>query len=490
MASNQEASRLENGNLKGLSREIRHGRTAHNMSSSSLRKKSDLTLVSKVPCGLLRKFLANLQEVILGTKLSVLFPAIPLAIAAQCYGFGRPWVFALSLLGLTPLAERVSFLTEQLAYYTGPTVGGLLNATCGNVTELIIAIFALKEKKIAVVKYSLLGSVLSNLLLVLGTSLFCGGIANLGKEQKFDRRQGDVNSLMLLLALLCHLLPVLFGFAGTSTAVDAANSTLHLSRASSIVMLIAYSAYLVFQLWTHRQLFEAQEVFIYLIFLIMQKKIKYIYIYIYIISLLLIHDSAKLKYLGEADSDDDDVNSEETPVIGFWSGFVWLAGMTIIIAVLSEYVVGTIEDASDSWGLSVSFLSIILLPIVGNAAEHAGAIIFAFKNKLDISLGVALGSATQIAMFVVPLCVIVAWIMGINMDLNFNLLETGSLTLAIVATAFTLQDGTSHYMKGFILLLCYVVIGACFFVNKSPLNNRATISNAVPGMTTEPIFRV
>ncbi|XP_048320465.1 vacuolar cation/proton exchanger 3 [Ziziphus jujuba] len=449
MASNQEASRLENGNLKGLSREIRHGRTAHNMSSSSLRKKSDLTLVSKVPCGLLRKFLANLQEVILGTKLSVLFPAIPLAIAAQCYGFGRPWVFALSLLGLTPLAERVSFLTEQLAYYTGPTVGGLLNATCGNVTELIIAIFALKEKKIAVVKYSLLGSVLSNLLLVLGTSLFCGGIANLGKEQKFDRRQGDVNSLMLLLALLCHLLPVLFGFAGTSTAVDAANSTLHLSRASSIVMLIAYSAYLVFQLWTHRQLFEAQE-----------------------------------------DSDDDDVNSEETPVIGFWSGFVWLAGMTIIIAVLSEYVVGTIEDASDSWGLSVSFLSIILLPIVGNAAEHAGAIIFAFKNKLDISLGVALGSATQIAMFVVPLCVIVAWIMGINMDLNFNLLETGSLTLAIVATAFTLQDGTSHYMKGFILLLCYVVIGACFFVNKSPLNNRATISNAVPGMTTEPIFRV
>ncbi|PON92648.1 Calcium/proton exchanger CAX [Trema orientale] len=429
MASNQlEPWLLENGSIKVLSKEMRHGRMAHNMSSSSLRKKFELKLVSKVPCSLLRRFLANLQEVIFGTKLSLLFPAIPLAIAAECYGFGRPWIFALSLLGLTPLAERVSFLTEQIAYYTGPTVGGLLNATCGNATEMIIAMFALAQGKIEVVKYSLLGSILSNLLLVLGTSLFCGGIANLGSEQKYDRRQADVNSLLLLLALLCHLLPMLFRYAGASAAaLSTADSTLQLSRASSIVMLIAYVAYLVFQLWTHRQLFEAEE-----------------------------------------EKDENDV-SEEAVVIGFWSGFAWLIGMTVVIALLSEYVVQTIEDASDSWGLSVSFLSIILLPIVGNAAEHAGAIIFAFKNKLDITLGVALGSATQVAMFVVPLCVVVAWIMRINMDLNFNLLETSSLALAIIVTAFTLQDGTSHYMKGFVLLLCYLVIGACFFVFKTPL---------------------
>ncbi|KAJ1375871.1 Sodium/calcium exchanger membrane region [Sesbania bispinosa] len=431
----QEPWMLENGTLKGLSKEMRHGRrTAHNMSSSSLRKKSDITLVSKVRCALLRNFLVNIQEVILGTKLSILFPAIPAAIIAECYGFGRSWVFVLSLLGLTPLAERVSFLTEQVAYYTGPTVGGLLNATCGNVTELIIAIFALSTNKIAVVKYSLLGSILSNLLLVLGTSLFCGGIANLRLEQKYDRRQADVNSLMLLLALLCHLLPMLFRFSAPSAALTA-ESSLNLSRASSIVMMLAYLAYLVFQLWTHRQLFEAED-------------------------------------------EDEDCNnaSEEQAVIGFWSGFAWLVGMTVFIALLSEYVVDTIEDASDSWGLSVSFLSIILLPIVGNAAEHAGAIIFAFKNKLDISLGVALGSATQIGMFVVPLCVIVSWIMGVKMDLNFNLLETGSLALAIIATSFTLQDGTSHYMKGLILLLCYIVIGACFFVQRTPFN-QADVTN-------------
>ncbi|KAJ6381471.1 hypothetical protein OIU77_030202 [Salix suchowensis] len=438
MASLQEPWLLENGNLKGSSKEMRHGRTAHNMSSSSLRKKSDLTLVSKVKYGMLRHLLANLQEVILGTKLSVLLPAIPLAIAAQSYGFGRPWIFALSLLGLTPLAERVSFLTEQIAYYTGPTVGGLLNATCGNATELIIAIFALWQHKIEVVKYSLLGSILSNLLLVLGTALFCGGIANLGKEQKYDSRQADVNSLLLLLALLCHMLPLLFRISGASASL-AAVPTLQLSRASSIVMLVAYITYIIFQLVTHRQLFESQE------------------------------DS----------EEDDDVISEETPVIGLASGIVWLVGMTAVVALLSEYVVGTIEDASESWGLSVSFISIILLPIVGNAAEHAGAVIFAFKNKLDISLGVALGSATQISLFVVPLCVVVAWILGIKMDLNFNLLETGALAISIITTAFTLQDGTSHYLKGLTLLLCYVVIGACFFVSETPLNNGNVIDLGV-----------
>ncbi|PPS12415.1 hypothetical protein GOBAR_AA08222 [Gossypium barbadense] len=410
MGSLQEPWVLENVDSKGS---VRHGKI--NMSSSLLRTKSDLPLGSRVRCPMLRHFLANLHEVVLGTKLSVIFPVIPLAFVAHFYGFGRPWVFALSLLGVSALAERISFLT-QIAYYIGPTVGGLVNATCGNATELIIAIFALRQNKIDMVKYSLLGSVLSNLLLVLGTSLFCGGIAHLRKGQKFNRRQAEVNCILLLLALLCHSLPLLFRMSGASAA-DTADPILQLSRASSVVMLIAYITYLVFQLFTHSQFFEAQEV----------------------------------------------VQSM------FHSAFVWLVGLTFLISLLSEYLVETIEDASYSWGISVSFNSMILLPIVGNAAEHAGAIIFAFKDKLDISLGVALGSATQISMFAVPLCVIAAWIMGIDMDLNFNLLETGCLALSIVAVAFTLQDGNSHYLKGLILILLYSVIGACFFVSKTPL---------------------
>ncbi|CAN0854784.1 Vacuolar cation/proton exchanger 1, partial [Linum grandiflorum] len=317
---------------------------------------------------------------------------------------------------------------RQIACYTGPTVGGLLNATCGNATELIIALFALHQRKIHVLKYSLLGSILSNLLLVLGSSLLCGGLANIKKEQKYDRKQADVNSLLLLLGLLCHILPLMFKYAvGEGPATSS--STLQLSRVSSIFMLVAYAAYIIFQLKTHRQLFESQQ-----------------------------------QEGGELEEEEE----ENGAVIGFWSAFIWLVGMTVFIALLSEYVVGTIESASDSWGISISFISIILLPIVGNAAEHAGSIIFAFKNKLDISLGVALGSATQISMFVVPFCVLVAWIMHVDMDLDFSLLETGCLAFTIIITAFTLQDGTSHYMKGVILVLCYVVIAACFLVYKVP----------------------
>ncbi|PKA47087.1 Vacuolar cation/proton exchanger 1a [Apostasia shenzhenica] len=446
-ARSLEAGLIKPGSVRGgLGKEMRHGhgrRTAHNMSSSSLRKKSDLSLVSKVRCGILRNVLANLQEIFLGTKLFVLFPAVPLAIIAQSCGFGRAWVFALSLLGLTPLAERVSFLTEQIAFYTGPTVGGLLNATCGNATELIIALFALHKGKIDVVKHSLIGSILSNLLLVLGTSLFCGGLVNLRKEQSYDRKQADVNTSLLLLGALCHVLPLLFRYAVNGSEHNASYSpAVLLSRVCSIVMLAAYIAYLFFQLKTHRQLFESQE----------------------------------------EDDDNDDVVAQDEAVVGFPCALAWLVGMTVVIAVLSEYVVGTIEAASESWGISVSFISIILLPIVGNAAEHAGAIIFALRNKLDITLGVSLGSATQISMFVVPLSVIVAWIIGIQMDLDFKLLETGSLVLSILLVSSALQDGSSHYLKGFVLLLAYLVIGACFFVLKTPSDQGNGVS-AIPSIS-------
>uniref|UniRef100_A0A7N0TG13 Vacuolar cation/proton exchanger n=1 Tax=Kalanchoe fedtschenkoi TaxID=63787 RepID=A0A7N0TG13_KALFE len=282
--------------------------------------------------------------------------------------------------------------------------------------------FALHQEKILVLKYSLLGSILSNLLLVLGTSLLCGGLVV--KEQRFNHKQADVNALLLLVGLLCHVLPLASRIGSGAAAVD-------LSRACSIMMLLTYAAYLYFQLKSHGQLFSSQ-------------------------------------------SPQEGGGGEEEAVIGFWSALGWLVGMTAVIALLSEYVVGTIEAASDSWGVSMSFIGVILLPIVGNAAEHAGAIIFAFKNKLDISLGVALGSATQISMFVVPLCVLAGWIMGIPMDLDLNLLETASLAFSIIVTALTLQDGQSHYLKGLVLLICYLAISAGFFVHKIPTSDQGS----------------
>lgn len=413
---------LEDGLLDG-SNKVKPSGTENNSSSLCLRKKSNSDLLSNIKISSLRRFLMNLQEVVFGTKLCILFPAVVLAILAKQFHFGQSWIFALSLLGLAPLAERISFLTEQITCYTGPTVGGLLNATCGNATELIIAILALYKGKIGVLKYSLLGSILSNLLLVLGSSLVCGGFANLSKEQTFDRNQGNVSILLLLLGVLCHVFPFLFQHAIKQETFTAA-STLLLSRVNSITMIIAYAAYIFFQLTSHQKSFVGGE---------------------------------------EVETE----NEEETASIGFWSAITWLVGMTLAIALLSEYVVGTIEAASNSWGVSIGFLSVILLPIVGNAAEHAAALIFAFKNKLDICLGVALGSATQISMFVIPFCVIVAWIMGIEMDLGLGVLETGSLALSVTIVAFALQDGTSHYLKGIVLVISYIAVSACFFIDRS-----------------------
>ncbi|XP_078177782.1 vacuolar cation/proton exchanger 1a-like isoform X1 [Carex rostrata] len=406
----------------------RHGRTAHSLSAASLRKKSDVTLLTKVPCFGLRNLLINLQEIFFNTKLFFLFPFVVVAFIFFFLHLNQGWIFAASLVGLVPLAERLSFLTEQLALYTGPTIGGLLNATCGNATELIIALFALHNGQIEVVKWSLLGSVLSNLLLVLGTSLFAGGIKHLRRPQIFDKKQSDIGIGLLFVAGFCHLLILVYGYGYASTETNFFPSNqLEMSRLCSIFMLVVYGMHLFFQLKTHSQLFELEE----------------------------------------GDDGDDAVDEEEQPVLTWWSAFAWLVFMTVLVAVLSEFIVNTIEEASQYWGLSVSFTCIILLPIVGNAAEHAGAVMFAVKSKLDITLGVALGSATQIAVFVVPLSVIVAWIMGVDMDLDFKLMETGSLLMTILVTALVLQDGTSNYMKGAILLFCYAVIAVCFLAVRS-----------------------
>ncbi|KAL0736802.1 hypothetical protein Bca4012_013012 [Brassica carinata] len=460
--SSPSLSFIENGGgsdkrTAELSRSNR--RTVQNLSATSLmRNRSDLKLISRVRWGFMRRMLTNLQEVLLGTKLFLLFPAVPLAVVAHRYGCPRAWVFALSLFGLIPLAERISFLTEQIAFHTGPTVGGLMNATCGNATEMIIAILAVGQRKMRIVKLSLLGSILSNLLFVLGTSLFFGGLSNLRKHQSFDRGQGNMNCILLFLALLCHILPMILRFATAAAGGTVTNATnvlvvhptrsedgsdvLFLSRASSFLMLFAYLAFLIFHLFSSR-----------------------------------LTPPPPQEEEEEEDVYDDNVSDkeEEEAVIGMWSAILWLITMTLLVALLSDYLVSTIQDAADSWGLSVAFIGIILLPIVGNAAEHAGAVIFAFRNKLDITLGIALGSATQIALFVVPVTVLVAWAMGIEMDLNFNLLETACLALSILVTSFALQDGTSNYMKGLVLLLCYIVIAVCFFVSNSP--SAETITN-------------
>ncbi|XVF70967.1 hypothetical protein PTKIN_Ptkin11bG0204700 [Pterospermum kingtungense] len=376
----------------------------------------------------------SIKTVVFSNKLNLLMPFGPLAILVNKMTAHSGWVFFLSLLGITPLAERLGYATEQLAFYTGPTVGGLLNATFGNATELIISIYALKSGMIRVVQLSLLGSILSNMLLVLGCALFCGGLVYHGKEQVFTKATAVVNSGLLLMAVMGLLFPAVLYY--THTERHAGKSELTLSRFSSCIMLLAYAAYLVFQLKGQKDLYVP------------------------------IDEEGSPN--GENSEDDDD---DEAPEISKWESVIWLGIMTAWISILSDYLVDAIEGASKAWDVPISFISVILLPIIGNAAEHTSAIMFAMKDKLDISLGVAIGSSTQISMFGIPFCVVIGWMMGQEMDLNFQLFETATLFITVIVVAFFLQEGTSNYFKGLMLILCYLIVAASFFVHEDPTSN-------------------
>lgn len=379
----------------------------------------------------------SIKTVVFSNKLNLLMPFGPLAIMVHNLTGHKGWVFFLSLLGITPLAERLGYATEQLAFYTGATVGGLLNATFGNATELIISIYALKSGMIRVVQLSLLGSILSNMLLVLGCAFFCGGLICCKKEQVFNKASAVVNSGLLLMAVMGLVFPAVLHY--THTEVHFGKSELALSRFSSCIMLVAYGAYLVFQLRGQTEQYVP-----------------------------LSEDENQTGNDADHGGNHDD---DEAPEISKWESVIWLAIMTAWISILSEYLVDAIEGASDSWNIPLSFISVILLPLVGNAAEHASAIMFAMKDKLDISLGVAIGSSTQISMFGIPFCVVIGWIMGRSMDLNFQLFETATLFITVIVVAFFLQEGTSNYFKGLMLILCYLIVAASFFVHEDPTSD-------------------
>ncbi|XP_019198808.1 PREDICTED: vacuolar cation/proton exchanger 2-like [Ipomoea nil] len=376
--------------------------------------------------------LRSIYIVLIKAKINVLLPFGPLAILLHHVTGKHAWVFFFSLLGIIPLAERLGYATEQLSFYTGPTVGGLLNATFGNATEMIISIYALKNDMIRVVKQSLLGSILSNMLLVLGCAFFSGGIIHHKKVQVFNKATAIVNSGLLLMAVMGLLFPAVLHF--TRTEVHFGKSELALSRFSSCIMLVAYASYLFFQLKSERSSYTSID--------------------------------------EEGENNAEDPDEEEAPEITHWEAIGWLAILTIWISVLSGYLVDAIEGASDTLNMPVAFISVILLPIVGNAAEHASAIMFAMKDKLDISLGVAIGSSTQISMFVIPFCVVVGWFMGKDMDLNFQLFETATLFITVLVVAFMLQEGTSNYFKGLMLILCYLIVAASFFVHNDQSNDK------------------
>ncbi len=302
--------------------------------------------------------------------------------------------------------------TEHLAHRTGPTVGGLLNATFGNAAELIIAVVALRAGLVDLVKASITGSILGNLLLIMGLAIVTGGVRQ--SELRFNRTNAGMSAGMLCLAVVALVFPALFhGFHAGSAAKL---SELRMSEAVAVILLITYGCSLFFTLRTHRRLFGAEA------------------------------------------------HPMSGPVWGMGKALLVLGAATVGVAVESELLVHAATEATTAVGLSSVFLGLIVIPIIGNAAEHAAAIMLARKGQIDLGLQIALGSSTQIALLVAPLLVFAGLALGTNMDLVFRPFEVVALGLATILTSIILLDGETHWFEGVQLLAVYgmVAVGAFF----------------------------
>lgn len=350
---------------------------------------------------------------------------IPIAVVLDLAGASAPLIFFTSAIGVIPTAALMSDATEQLATRAGPGIGGLLNVTFGNAPELIIAFFALEKGLQEVVKASLVGSVIGNSLLVLGASMFFGG---LGRErQTFNRTAAHTQAGMLLLATAALVLPAVFqlvhggGLPRVSEERHDFGSDLEtLSLGVAIILMLSYVAGLWFSLRTHRDLFNVE-------------------------------------------SDDDEGVDANTWTIR--KSVILLAIAGVLVGLMSEILVGSIEEASHQIGLSQFFVGVFVVAIVGNAAEHYVAVVVAMKNKMDLAVNIAIGSSAQIALFVAPVLVLLSFIFGpYPMALVFNGYELSGLIAAVLIANFLASEGESTWFEGIQLLALYAVLGLVFFL--------------------------
>jgi Ca2+:H+ antiporter len=354
----------------------------------------------------------------------LLVPFIPIAIVLDVAGASAGLIFFSSAAGVIPTAALMGRSTEELASRSGPGIGGLLNVTFGNAPEIIIAFFALREGLQEVVKASLVGSILGNILLVMGAAMLVGGLKR--ERQRFDRTAANVQSTMLLLACVALIMPAIFELVigGTLPNPSAESKQFpddleKLSFGVAIVLMLTYVAGLTFSLRTHRDLFNPAH--------------------------------------GQEDHVGDDAWTVRRSVI-------MLAIAGVAVGVMSEILVGSIEEASHGVGLSPFFVGIIVVAIVGNAAEHWVAIFFAARDKMDLSVNIAIGSAAQIALFAAPLLVLLSFVVGdFPMALVFNGLELGAILLAVFIANQVTQEGESTWFEGLQLLAVYAVLGLTFY---------------------------
>jgi Ca2+:H+ antiporter len=350
----------------------------------------------------------------------LLVPFIPLAVVLEVAHVSAAAIFFVSALGIIPTAALMGLATEELAARSGPGIGGLLNVTFGNAPELIIALFALAEGLQEVVKASLIGSILGNILLVLGGAMLVGGLGR--DRQRFDRTAAQVQSATLFLAAAALVMPAIFelvegkGLPSVSAERVQYGSTIEtLSILVACVLIGTYVAGLFFSLRTHRDIFNPPY--------------------------------------------------EHEDTLG-WSvrrAVIMLAIAGLAVGLMSEILVGSIADASESIGLTEFFIGAIVVAIVGNAAEHWVAVLVAYKNKMDLAVNIAIGSSAQIALFVAPILVLVSFVLGPNpMPLVFNGFEVGGILIAVLIANYVTSEGESTWFEGVQLLAMYAILALAF----------------------------
>lgn len=344
------------------------------------------------------------------------------AVAAELLHADPILIFILSAVGLIPLAKLIGEATEELAIYTGPKVGGLLNATLGNAAELIIAIFAIQAGLLDLVRASITGSIIGNLLIVLGASLLLGGLKN--GTQRFDRRSAGLNATLLILAVIALAIPSLFD-PGLATHPD---SELLFNEGVAIILIVLYGLSVIYSF----RMGKPADV----------------------------HVEEGVREVAAVNREPAEVHTAR------WTrkfSVIMLILATVGTAIVSETLVGAVEPVTQQLGLTEFFLGIIIIPLVGNVAEHLVAVQVAMKNKMELSLAVSLGSSLQVALLVAPLLLFISLLFGQRLLLVFNEYELITLIGASVIAAFIAQDGESNWLEGAMLLAVYLIVTLAFF---------------------------
>ncbi len=333
------------------------------------------------------------------------------AVILRVAGGGDVAIFVTSALAIIPLAGLIGSATEDIAVKTGPQIGGLLNATLGNAAELIITVLALREGLIELVRASIIGSVLGNLLLVLGLAILLGGLKN--GLQTFDRRRATMNATLLVMSFMALAIPSLFD--STFVTNQKFESELLLSEGIALILILLYAANVVYSLVVHQ------------------------------------------------DAAESDAHPHE-PRWSFGVAVGLLAAATLGIVVMSEFLVGSVEPVVQKLGWSELFVGVIIVPIIGNVAEHLVAVQMALKNRMELSISIATGSSLQIALFVAPVLVFISLLFDNKLVLAFSLPEIIALAAASYVSALVSEDGESNWFEGLMLLAVYLIIGLAFFL--------------------------